>query len=350
MGFPRLPRYARNDSFGPAAHNNLLQRQDFLYDFHAVEHDPSTGEHNTPHVSRTLGRVAWSGAAYSLVGFNSDASLETGHNPAVGNVIITLPAGRYSQQLGVIEIQPADESGNGAAWIAHAAWVDDRHVSVFLKKDTSGGVQQVFAATDGDFFVGIRSPQLPISLARPAAATRRARGEGLRASSTAFNPFVQAMGDNRAAVVAAHASTGKHNVREVAKACGLIHWDGSAYSIRAHRGLEAGVTRVSTGYVRVHVTGASLDVASSVQAFVSPVSSATGAPTVATAQDGTPDETIAPEGLRLAVVPSDTCTGYSVDVFLYEAWINSNLAFSPPQLTYRWRAVDCDFAIRVHGA
>lgn len=335
MAFPPLPKYVRNDPYGPTGHNSLLQRQDFLYDFHGVEHDPSTGEHNTPHVARTLGRILWDGAKYVATGFNADVSLATGNHPATGTVILTLAANRYSASEGILEIQPCDDSGgsDGHPWVVSAQFTDDTHVTVFQKKNTAAlGVQQVFAATDGAFFIGIRGPHLPDSVTRPTGAPRRARGDGLAADASNWNPMIQAVGDNRAGVLAAHTSVGLHNAHEVSKAWGCVRWDSasSSYFVVAHQGLGAGVQRIGTGQVRVYLANAQPAMVAPVQAFVQPVTLATGV-----------DHT----GLVLAHAPTTSCVAASVDVFLYESVVNVG-----GSTEYRWQRADFDFYIRVHGA
>lgn len=330
MAYPRNPTYVRDDPFGPTGHNNLLQRMDHLVGFLGTEHDPITGEHNTPHVARTLGHVAWSGAAYSLSGFNAYA--KTVATPATGTVTIELEAEAFEKGDGIIEIQPASDTGggDGKPWVTAAKWVSDVELQVFLKQNTAPlDDQQVFAATDGDFFIGIRSSARPTS--RPGNATnRRVRGDGLAVSSSDWNPNIQKMGENRLAALAGHTAAGLHNVREVSKAWGMVRWTGSSYTMVAHQGLGAGLVHVSTGIVRVNLANCIPAISAPVQAFVRAVS----------ASDG-----LAHVGLRCAMVPKSSCAAASVDVYLYESYIDVG-----PPVEYRWRRVDGDFFIRVHGA
>lgn len=331
MGFPPVPLYVRNDPFGPTGHNNLLQRTDHLAQLLGVEHDPMTGEHNTPHVARTLGHIAWNGASYSKSGFNSHAS--TLVHSATGTLTIRLD-NSFKQTDGIIEVQPADDTGggDGNVWLAQAKWTSDTQVQVFLKKNTASvDVQQSFSAADGDFFIGIRSSALtPTAL--NATANRRQLRQGLRVGSSDWNPTVQRLGDNRYAALQAHTSAGLHNVREVSKAWGYVKWDssGSTYSLAAQQGLGAGAVRQSQGIVRVYLGNCVPAISSPVQAFARPITAVTGTAHV---------------GLRVAMVPKTLCTTTSVDVYLYESYVDAG-----PPVTYRWRRVDGDFFIRVHGA
>lgn len=340
-----MPIFERNDAFGPGSHNSLLQRQDFLYNFLGVEHDPATGEHNTIHVARTLGAVKWSGAAYSLEGFNSDVTLETGHNPAAGTVVLTLAADRYDWTQAVVEVQGADSTGNVTPWLVTKAFSDvNTRLTVFLKKNTAGvGAQQVFAATDGSFFIGVRSPRLPNSVARPAGAVYRSRDEGLRADASNWNPMVQAMGTNRVAFLDEHTAEGAHDAHEVAKAWGVATFDSatSAYSYDSFEGMDARIDRIATGQVRVYPTAAVPAVVAPVQAFADPLCAATDELTLLTSHNS---------GLRTTMVPTGTCGANSIDVFLYDLAVNVNHGTSPATITYRWAAADFDFFVRVHGA
>lgn len=346
--FPNVPTFVRNDSFGPAPHNNLIQRQDFLYDFLAAEHDPATGEHNTPNVARTLGAVRWDGASYSLEGFNADVqSVGQGGVTAVLN----LAPNRFNAAQGTLEVMPAGASGNTRPWLANAVWLSDRQVQVCCYENTAGtGAQQSFTATNSDFFLGIRSPQVANSTARPTGATRRLRGEGLRVSATDYNPLVQAMGSNRKAVLAKHTSAGLHNCREVAKVVGLVHFDAASntYQVIAHRGLDAGVTRVTTGQARINLSASSPAMIAPVQAFAWPLSGVTAAG-ASLAGSGTGalngNNTT---GIQIATVPVGTCSPLTVDVFLYSYVVN--LFAGTGTYTYRWLATDFDFVVAVHGA
>lgn len=332
MAFPPIPLYVRDDPFGPLGHNSVLQRTDHLVDSFAAEHDPMTGEHNTPHVARTLGHIAWNGASYSKSGFNSRAS--TLVHTATGVLDIRLDSS-FRASDGIIEVQPADDTGggDGNVWLAQARWVSDARVQVRLKKNTvSVDVQQAFAATDGDFFIGIRSSAIQ-NTAVSELANRRQRGQGLRVGTSDWNPAVQRLGDNRYATLQAHTSTGLHNVREVAKAWGFVKWSsaGSSYSMAAQQGLSAGVARQSQGVVRVYLGNCIPAISAPVQVFARPVSAVTA--------------TTAHTGLRCAMVPKTLCTATSVDVYLYESYVDAG-----PPVTYRWRRVDGDFFLRVHGA
>jgi hypothetical protein len=331
MGFPPLPTYARNDPLGPSGHNAVLERQDWLYDYLAVEHDPASGQHNTPHVPRSLGIITWDGVKYSPVSVNSYVTAAS--VSGVGSCILSLAPNIFDSEQGVLEVQPCDDTGgtDNHPWLATAKFEDDTTVRVHLRKNTAAlNAQQSFAATDGPFFIGIRNKVLPFSAPRSSAAERRSRGDGLQVGTASWNPMVQAMGTNRLATLVAHTSAGLHNAREISKAWGYVTYDSAntRYQFAAHQGLGAGVVRVAQGQVRVYLANCVPAIVAPVQAFAQAVGANT---------DGS-DHT----GLRVAHVPTGSCVAASVDVFLYESYVSG--------AEYRWRAVDGDFFVRVHGA
>lgn len=334
MSYPRLPVYIRADPFGPKGHNDLLQRTDQLVNQFSAEHDPVSGVHNTPHVARTLGEVTWSGAAYALSGFNAYGKSVA--NPAVGTVRVSLdgtfPPSGFSTNSAIVEVQPSDNTGgaDGKPWLTSAAWVNTTTLDIFLKKNGAAlGVQQAFAATDGGFFLSIRSPKMP-NTAPGNASNRRVREDGLAVGSSDWNPAVQKLGSNRYATLIEHTSAGLHNSREAAKAWGYAKWNSStsSYQWLAHQGLGAGVIRQSTGVVRVYLANCVPAIVAPVQGFVRPISAVTGV-----------DHT----GIRLSHVPTSSCTTTSIDVYLYESLVSAGPI-------YTWQRLDCDFFIRVHGA
>lgn len=329
MAYPPLPPFQRGDPFGPVAHNSLLQRQDELYWLLGAEHDPYTGEHNTPHVARTLGHVSWNGAVYGISGTGFNTYMKVVANPAVGTVTLTLESNKFSFTHGMLEVQPASDTGggDGNVWFSSALWETDTSIKIFLKKNTATvDVQQALAAADGNFFLGVRSLPLDTSAAR-AIATRRRRGDGLRIGD--WNTFVEDQGIDRAASLVGHTSGGLHDTREVSKAWGYARYDSanSRYTWAAHQGLGAGIVRQSTGVVRIYLANCVPAIVSPVQAFARAMSATTGT-----------DHT----GLRKAMVPVSLCGATTVDVYLYESYVSGG--------EYRWRRVDGDFAVRVHGA
>lgn len=332
MAYPGMPLYVRKDPFGPASHNNVLQRTDHLVQMLGVEHDPITGRHNTPHVARTLGHITWDGANYGSDGFSS--YFDSVGSVVTGTVVLRFTGNGITKENAVIEIQPADDSGGGDGnpWFASTEWIEDDELNVYLKKNTASvDVQQVLAAANGDFFIGVRSSALSTT-APGNGSDRRVRGNGLQVSDSDWNPGIQKLGDNRHASLLTHTSSGLHNVREVAKAWGYVKWNSAAssYTLAAHQGLGAGIVRQSQGCVRVYLANCVPAISAPVQAFARAVTAVTGTAHV---------------GLRKAMVPQSSCVAASVDVYLYESYVDAG-----PPVTYRWRRVDGDFFVRVHGA
>lgn len=335
MGYPRLPVYVRNDPYGPKGHNDLLQRTDQLVAQFGAEHHALNGLHNTPHVARALGHLEWGGASYTDKGFTTYPPA-TITNPTPGTIRLRFASAfafsGFSTDTAIIEVQPSDDTGGGDGhpWLSSAAWVNSLEVEIYLKKNTASlGSQQTFAATDGDFFVGIRTPAAPGTAAGNASG-RRMRGDGLVVDPSNWNPAVQKLGDHRYASLIEHTSAGLHNAREVSKAWGYAKWNSttSTYQWLGHQGLGAGIIRQSTGVVRVYLANCVPAISTPVQAFVRPIAAVTGT-----------DHT----GIRLAHVPKALCTATTIDVYLYESLVSAGPV-------YTWQRVDGDFFIRVHGS
>lgn len=340
MGFPSMPTYERDDPFGPTGHNNILQRQSFLYQYLGVEHDGSTGRHNTPHVPRTMGRITWDGAAYSVDRFNGD--LDDIDNTATGTVVLQLANGGsgYRSNALVVQLQHAGSDGDNNPGMIGYKWVAPSRLEVYLKRNGSGlSVQQSFAAADDSFFVGIHSAPVSTTTFEATTVGRRRRGEGLYPGDS-WNYMVQAQGTNRVATLVEHNAAGLHNTVEIARAWACLRYDSdtSTYVIASHQGMGGGAQRISQGQIRLTLSGATPALSSPVLAFARPVSSSL-----------TGTSAGAHTGIRKAMVPYDTCGTSTVDVFLYESYVDIDIFSSPAIYTYRWRRVDCDFSVRVHG-
>jgi hypothetical protein len=226
MPYKKLPTYARKDLLTGAAYGQLRTNGYLMERVHGREH-LATGEHNTPMVARTLGTVlVAAGPTYSLSGFNSDASLGSSHNPAVGKLVLTLAAGRYEKDRGAIMVQSAGTAGDTRPELVWARWFDDRRVEVFTTYwDTNawaaGGV-------DSAFHIGVHGRTLARSTPLDWGTLLQQRANGLRVSSA--NPLIQASADVQVAMDAAH-TDGVHDVREVAKAWAHVQHNGSTYDI-----------------------------------------------------------------------------------------------------------------------
>ncbi len=232
MPYKKLPAYARKDLLTGGAYGQLRTNGYLMERVHGLEH-LTTGEHNTPLIARTLGTVlVAAGPTYSLSGFNSDASLGSSHNPAVGQLVLTLASGRCEKDRGAIMVQSAGNDSDTRPEVAWARWFDDRRVEVFTTywNGTLGVAGGSWAAggSDSAFHVGVHGRTLPRSTPLDWGAPLQQRANGLRVSSA--NPLIQASADVQAAMDATH-TDGVHDAREIAKAWAHVQWNGSTFDI-----------------------------------------------------------------------------------------------------------------------
>jgi hypothetical protein len=143
-------------------------------------------------------------------------------------------------------------------------------VQVYLKELSSSlGSGNSWAAADASFDIALHSEPLSKGawLAGPAM---KLRGSYLTEQSTDWNAMLKAHGQLRKTQLAAHTSTGAHNVREVAKAYANIQYDsgGVAYQL-ATGGYSSNMSspgRTSTGIALVNYSS----LTTPTQAFVCP--------------------------------------------------------------------------------
>jgi hypothetical protein len=234
----RNPRtFARKDLLTPGDYNQLIYNARELETALRAEHTVD-GEHNVPHIARSVGQVRYSGG-YSLVGFGGDVSLGAGHNPVVGRLRLTMAADRYAKNAAPVLVQ--NTSATGITWpcLTMVRWVDDVTVETLsVYWHTDGFVPDgIWEATvyggseDATFNLAVHGPLLATGAIMDFGAPLLTR-QGLRAAtgSTYVNQLIQGSADLEAALQAAHA-TGAHDVRGIPKAWAHVQWTGSRYVI-----------------------------------------------------------------------------------------------------------------------
>jgi hypothetical protein len=262
--YRKLPTFVRNDLLKAST---LTQMQAFngraIEDAFRREHT-AAGEHNTPLIARAVGTALLAaGPTYSLQKFNADVTLETGHNPSAGKVILTVPSSRYGANSGTVQVQNAFNFGSSAPCVSAARYFDDTRVEVYSSYwngnlgDTTG--EDGWIASDSAFHAGIHARKLAVGSPLNFGALSQTRRTGLRSSSIA-NPLIQASADLQVAMDVAH-TAGEHDVQEVAKYAGRAQWTGSVFQVTT---LGAGapfdgtdiadVIVSSTGVVQVQFT------------------------------------------------------------------------------------------------
>lgn len=320
--FSELLDRARRDPFGFATFNRLQENLRWARELFATEHVLATGEHNTPTIPRTLGTVRYN-SGYTLEGFNSYASLQSGHNPAAGQLILTLDQPPIADQAIVARAAAASETGSSKPCLV-TAYVDPFTASPVyffcyaLSSALGSGTGNTWALEDANFDAAVHSsPVAPGSLA--SAYGQLARGQGLR--TTLWNGLVSEMSALYKAYISGHAADGEHDVREVAKAWARVSWDGAAYAIDRAEGITA-VSSPSTGQVQLTLS-----------------------PTLTTPLQVFPVITESSTNSGIICCPRSARSSSAITLYLYRRTFN--LAASPP--TAGWNRGDFSFTVSVHG-
>lgn len=255
LPYPYLtfPTFARREPLNHITLNDLFNNVRHVDLLAAGGHTPA-GEHNTPVVARAGGRVAYS-AGYTLTGWNAYASLETGHNPTPGRVIITLDTGMIDADLCTMMVSPDGAQPESKPVLVGVDFTSDTTVEVHMKYLTSAlGAGNAWAVLDDSFSFAIHSRKWQASGANIAAFTKSTRFATLQASAQ-WNAIVTSQAYLKAQVDLEHDGTGEHDVETIARGVGFLEWDGTDYT-SDHDWVNS-IVHNSTGIVTV-TTRASL--------------------------------------------------------------------------------------------
>lgn len=247
MAFTPLPARAADDILGP---NYLSMLRNNLYHLRSMaepEHLPSTGEHNAWEVPRVEAQIGTSSASPST----SDITAVT--NPATGTYALTLASGRFTTSMR-ITVAPSREDAK--PYLASYRVVSATSVEIYNKKLTStlGSAGNTWAAVNDPVNVTIHSDPLALTAWGAQAPNPFVRGSGLIGGGSgldSWSRYVRTMGDLNKILLVGHTAAGEHNVRNVAKVCGRLTWNGSAYSYSESLGVSS-INRVSAGIVEVN--------------------------------------------------------------------------------------------------
>lgn len=221
MPYRKIQTFNRGDLLKGGGYSQIRANGQVLEQVLNLEHT-SGGEHNTPLVARSLGTVLVSGGpTYSLSGFNSDVSLGSGHNPAVGKAVLTVASSRYEKDRGVIMVQNASVDGDSRPELTFAKWLDDRRIEVFTCAPDG-------TAYDSAFHIAIHGRALPAPARLDFGGPLQGFSNGLRAGTA--NKLIQSSADMQVSMDFAH-TEGAHDCREVAKAWARVEYNGSTFDI-----------------------------------------------------------------------------------------------------------------------
>lgn len=247
MPFLPLPARQWKDLLGP---NYLAQLRNDLYWLRSlaeVEHLPSTGEHNAWEVPRVEAQISTTTATPST----SDITAVT--NPATGTFALTLAGGRFTTDMR-ITVAPVREDAK--PYLATYRVLSATSVEIYNKKLTStlGAAGNTWAAVNDAVNITIHSDPLALTSWGQQAPDPFVRGSGLIGGGSgldSWSRYVKTMGDINKILLVGHTSAGEHNVRNVAKVCGRLTWNGSSYSYTEDLGVSS-INRVSAGIIEVN--------------------------------------------------------------------------------------------------
>lgn len=312
MPYLPLPSKVRKDPLGPGHLDGLKSNALWLRDLLAREHIISTGEHNALEVPRVVRRIN----ATTVSPSSTDISSVT--NPATGQYVVNLAAGRFSTDIRAqLNIKPESVKPH----LGVITPVDETQVKVQTFALTSAlGAGNTWAATALQFDLALHSSPLdPGSWA--TTPIDFSVGDYLDDGSTGWNAHVQLDADMRAVLLAAHDSNGLHQVREVAKSCAMVRWDGgSGYTIDSDDERISSATMSSTGRVTVTLASA---LTSPLHVFVTPDYARNGGGS----SDG------------IFIVNAWEATTSTIEVRIFQ--------FDP--VAWTWALADGDFFLAVHG-
>lgn len=319
-----LDAKARKSPLGPAYANALSLNMLAVDNLHAVEH-LDDGTHNATEIPRTCGRVGWSGSAYGLEGFNAVASLDTGHNPTPGTLILTLASG-FDAAWMVPMACSMSETGATKPCTVTAQVTSDTTVEFYQRYlDDPLGSGNTWDVEDASFSAAIYTlPTAPLSYTPlPFPSTKR-RGDTL--SESTWNALAESSAGLYARLLAEHSVDGEHLLREVPKAWAHVKYSGGTYVIdgdeTSHNVINAYFG--GTGQVELEFDQ---PVSTPLNVFITPdFPRSTGVAGL--------------KRLYVACCPRSTAVATGPVVYLYAYDTSSNA----------WDRADCDFWVEVHGA
>lgn len=313
-----LPTKVRKDPLGHITLNTMSRNTQLLDQLARVEHT-ADGEHNSLMIARTGGRLEYSGGVYNCVPWNGYPTLETGHNPATGTVIVTLQAGIFSAPGLLVMTSVADAEVANKPHIVGANFAaDGSTVTLYAKYLSSAlGAGNTWAALNTTIDFAVFSSPFDAGPTGLAAVRQFQRYDGLDADA-GWNPLIDNIGQVRERLRAEHNTVGDHTDVKIAHALVLAKYDGAAFDITDNQGVDS-VTQLGTGVSEVVLREALTDI----RAFVSPEYSR---------DNGGTSGSLWVTNCR--ATGSDTIEVYS---YLYDAGADT------------WDLADNDFFLAVHG-
>lgn len=256
--YVEVPTKVRKDPLGHITLNTMSRNTELLDRLARVEHTPS-GEHNSLMVARTGGRLSYSGG-YTCVPWNGYPTLETGHNPATGTVIVTLQAGKFFAPGLLAMASPADAEVATKPHIVGLKPSDDGSVlTLFSKKLTSSlGSGNTWAAVNTTIDFAVFSAPWDDGDTRLTKVREFQRNDGLDPDA-GWNTLVDNQGLVRDSLKSEHNALGEHSDVKIPRAYVLAKYNGTSFDITDSYGVTS-VSRISAGVAEVTLQEALSDI------------------------------------------------------------------------------------------
>lgn len=300
----------RGQPFGPGTFNQLVDNCDEVLRTYAWGHLGS-GLHNTLEIPRVVGAAIKSGS-YALTDCQGNrVTLESGHNPATGTVILSHAAGFGLGANMVVQCNVRSEDvTTKPCTIGYT--VASGTTTLYVKKLSSGlEGGNSWAALDGDFDFSLNTNPITSSDSIAVPTEKVQRGQALSDGALGWNSLVTNSAGIHEATLVEHNADGTHNSPNVARACGLVEYVGGTWLDSQVFGIDS-ISDEGDGHARINLaSGIDFSSVSNMHGF-------------AMAADGS-----APCIINMLPVDTDT-----IDLYLYEmlddggwGWYRANRGF-----------------------
>lgn len=292
MAYRKLPAKVANDPLGPGTLNAMRANLGSLRAMAAQEHIISSGEHNTFEIPRVVGRITGT----TVTPASAAADITSVTNPAAGKWVLTLAAGRFTTDMR-IEVSVIPEAAK--PYLSSFRIINATSIEVYIQKlsSTLGVAGNSWATVNAAFDIAINSAplaqtawandQMPLWERATIVGGYGLVGGGISATPVQWSQFPSDTAYLQKLLVAAHVSTGKHNVREVAVVAGRVVWDAVGVKYVSFDAVDpfSAYTRPSTGIVQLDHPAWTAPIGSFIAADYARYSSGVDAPILIHAAD-----------------------------------------------------------------
>jgi len=329
---------SRKDPLGTSTLAHVRENVEAIQGLFRKEHGP-TGLHNVLEVPKAIGSITYS-ASYSStpggLGEGGFGSLASGHNPAVGTLILTITSGICTIDMGVQVCSMVENNSLYPHIVGYNVTAANK-VEFYIKKlnvgtdPTALGVAgNSWVAVDGSFDFAVFSVAYDDVAASINEMTPLTRANGLRFGS--WNTLVDNTSLQNHWYKKGHtATTGVHKIFDVPVNTALIKWSGAttagSYSAadENYKSSALALNRVSTGVVEISLASGS---------WTTPISAFFEADYTRTAGTGSQAD------IYRVVSETSKKTASKITVYIYKYTAATNI----------WDRADADFFAVIHSS